>query len=194
MAINNQKSEIINLQMATNLKNLSNYDPSEVPDGSEFSFGIIVSEYNSDITFSLRDACVKALLAHNVSAENITVDYAPGAFELPVAAQSLYFGTMCDAVIVLGCVIKGDTDHDIYINQAVSQGIMNLGIELDMPFIFGLLTTNDHQQAVDRAGGKHGNKGTECAIAALKMLALQERHKMDDEDMDALFDEEEFED
>ena len=180
--------------MATNLKNLSNYDPSEVPDGSEFSFGIIVSEYNSDITFSLRDACVKALLAHNVSAENITVDYAPGAFELPVAAQSLYFGTMCDAVIVLGCVIKGDTDHDIYINQAVSQGIMNLGIELDMPFIFGLLTTNDHQQAVDRAGGKHGNKGTECAIAALKMLALQDRHKMDDEDMDALFDEEEFED
>jgi len=180
--------------MATNLKNLSNYDPSEVPDGSEFSFGIIVSEYNSDITFSLRDACVKALLAHNVSAENITVDYAPGAFELPVAAQSLYFGTMCDAVIVLGCVIKGDTDHDIYINQAVSQGIMNLGIELDMPFIFGLLTTNDHQQAADRAGGKHGNKGTECAIAALKMLALQERHKMDDEDMDALFDEEEFED
>ena len=180
--------------MATNLKNLSNYDPSEVPDGSEFSFGIIVSEYNSDITFSLRDACVKTLLAHNVSAENITVDYAPGAFELPVAAQSLYFGTMCDAVIVLGCVIKGDTDHDIYINQAVSQGIMNLGIELDMPFIFGLLTTNDHQQAVDRAGGKHGNKGTECAIAALKMLALQERHAMDDKDMDALFDEEEFED
>jgi len=77
-----------------------------------------------------------------------------------VAAQSLYFGTMCDAVIVLGCVIKGDTDHDIYINQAVSQGIMNLGIELDMPFIFGLLTTNDHQQAIDRAGGKYGNKGT----------------------------------
>jgi 6,7-dimethyl-8-ribityllumazine synthase len=180
--------------MATNLKNLSNYDPSEVPDGSEFSIGIIVSEYNSVITFSLRDACVKTLLAHDVSAENITIDYAPGAFELPVAAQSLYFGTMCDAVIVLGCVIKGDTDHDIYINQAVAQGIMNLGIELDMPFIFGLLTTNDQQQAVDRAGGKHGNKGTECAIAALKMLALQERHKMDDGDMDALFDEDEFED
>ena len=180
--------------MATNLKNLSNYDPTEVPDGAEFSVGIIVSEYNSDITFALRDACLKTLLAHNVSAENITVDYAPGAFELPVAAQSLYFGTQCDAVIVLGCVIKGDTDHDIYINQAVAQGIMNLGIELDMPFVFGLLTVNDHQQAVDRAGGKHGNKGTECAIAALKMLALQERHKMDDDDLDALFDEEEFED
>ena len=180
--------------MATNLKNLSNYDPTEVPDGAEFSVGIIVSEYNSDITFALRDACLKTLLAHNVSAENITVDYAPGAFELPVAAQSLYFGTQCDAVIVLGCVIKGDTDHDIYINQAVAQGIMNLGIELDMPFVFGLLTVNDHQQAVDRAGGKHGNKGTECAIAALKMLALQERHKMDDDDLDALFDEEDFED
>lgn len=180
--------------MATNLKNLSNYDPTEVPDGENFSIGIIVSEYNSDITFSLRDACVKTLLAHNVSADNITVDYAPGAFELPVAAQSLYFGTQCDAVIVLGCVIKGDTDHDVYINQAVAQGIMNLGIELDMPFVFGLLTVNDHQQAVDRAGGKHGNKGTECAVAALKMLALQERHAMDDDDLDALFDEEEFED
>ena len=180
--------------MATHLKNLSDYDPSQIPDGSEYTIGIIVSEYNSDITFSLRDACVNALLAHNVSEENITIDYAPGAFELPVAAQSLYFGTQCDAVIVLGCVIKGDTDHDIYINNAVSQGIMNLGIELDMPFIFGLLTVNDHQQAVDRAGGKHGNKGTECAIAALKMLALQERHAMDEDEFDALFDEEELED
>ena len=180
--------------MATNLKNLSDYDPSQIPDGSEYTIGIIVSEYNSDITFALRDACVNALLAHNVSEDGITVDYAPGAFELPVAAQTLYFGTQGDAVIVLGCVIKGDTDHDIYINQAVSQGIMNLGIELDMPFIFGLLTTNDHQQAVDRAGGKHGNKGTECAIAALKMLALQERHAMDEDEFDALFDEEEMED
>jgi len=180
--------------MATNLKNLSDYDPSQIPDGSEYTIGIIVSEYNSDITFALRDACVNTLLAHNVSEESITIDYAPGAFELPVAAQSLYFGTQCDAVIVLGCVIKGDTDHDIYINQAVSQGIMNLSIELDMPFIFGLLTTNDHQQAVDRAGGKHGNKGTECAIAALKMLALQERHAMDEDEFDALFDEEELED
>lgn len=180
--------------MATNLKNLSSYDPTQVPDGSEYTIGIVVSEYNSDITFSLRDACINALLAHNVSEDAITIDYAPGAFELPVAAQSLYFGTQCDAVIVLGCVIKGDTDHDIYINQAIAQGIMNLGIELDMPFIFGLLTTNDHQQAVDRAGGKHGNKGTECAIAALKMLALQERHAMDEDEFDALFDEEELED
>ena len=180
--------------MATNLKNLSNYDPSEIPDGSDFSIGIIVSEYNSDITFALRDACLKALLAHNVSADNITVDYAPGAFELPLAAQTLYLGEMCNAVIVLGCVIKGDTDHDIYINQAVTQALMNLSLEMDVPFVFGLLTTNDHQQAQDRAGGKHGNKGTECAIAALKMLAMQDRHKMDDDDLDALFDEDEFED
>jgi 6,7-dimethyl-8-ribityllumazine synthase len=176
--------------MATNLKNLSYYDPTEIPDGSSYSVGIMVSEYNSDITFALRDACVKTLLQHGVSAENIEVDYAPGAFELPLAAQTLYFGTQCDAVIVLGCVIKGDTDHDIYINQAVSQGLMNLSIELDMPFVFGLLTTNTHEQAADRAGGKHGNKGTECAIAALKMLALKERHALDDEDLDALFDEE----
>jgi 6,7-dimethyl-8-ribityllumazine synthase len=180
--------------MATNLKNLSNYDPTEVPDGSEFSIGIVVSEYNSDITFALRDACVKTLLAHEVSAENITVEYAPGAFELPLAAQTLYLGEMCNAVIVLGCVIKGDTDHDKYINQAVSTALMNLSLEMDVPFIFGLLTTNDNQQALDRAGGKHGNKGTECAIAALKMLALQERYKLGDDELDALFDEEDFED
>ena len=175
--------------MATNLKNLSYYDPTEVPDASSYSIGIVISEYNSDITFALRDACVKALLKHGVSAENIDVDYAPGAFELPSAAQTLYFGTMCDAVIVLGCVIKGDTDHDIYINQAVSQGLMSLSLELDTPFIFGLLTTNNHEQAKDRAGGKHGNKGTECAIAAIKMLALRERHALDDADIDGLFDE-----
>ena len=102
----------------------------------------------------------------------------------------------CDAVIVLGCVIKGDTEHDVYINQAVSNAIMGLGIELDVPFIFGLLTTNNHEQAADRAGGKHGNKGTECAIVALKMIALQKRHDLDDEgdELDALFDEEDFED
>ena len=180
--------------MATNLRNLSNYDPTEVPDGENYTIGIIVSEYNSDITFSLRDACLKALLVHNVSAENITVDYAPGAFELPLAAQTLYFGAMCDAVIVLGCVIKGDTEHDVYINQAVSKALMDLSLEMDIPFIFGVLTTNDHQQALDRAGGKHGNKGTECAIAALKMLALQERHAMDDDEMEALFDGEEGDD
>ena len=180
--------------MATNLRSLSYYDPTEVPDGSGFTIGIIVSEYNSDITFALRDACVKTLLGHDVSAENITVDYAPGAFELPLAAQTLYFGTMCDAVIVLGCVIKGDTDHDIYINQSVSQAIMNLSIEMDVPFIFGLLTTNTHEQAKDRAGGKHGNKGTECAIAALKMLDLQQRHAMEDDELDALFGEEESDD
>ena len=180
--------------MASQLKNLSKYDADDIPDGSGYSIGIIVSEYHSDISYAMRDACINALLAHDVDEENISVDYAPGAFELPLAAQTLYFGTMCDAVIVLGCVIKGDTDHDIYINQAVSQAIMNLGIELDLPFIFGLLTTNDHQQAAGRAGGKHGNKGTECAIAALKMLALQERHAMDEDEMDALFDEEEFED
>ena len=180
--------------MATNLKNLSNYDPTEVPDGSDYTIGIIVSEYHDDITFALRDACVKTLLAHDVSAENITVDYAPGAFELPLAAQTLYLGAMCDAVIVLGCVIKGDTDHDKYINQSVSQALMDLSLEMDVPFIFGLLTTNDHQQALDRAGGKHGNKGTECAIAALKMLALQSRFKLEDDDLDALFDVEDDED
>ncbi|MBS1617533.1 MAG: 6,7-dimethyl-8-ribityllumazine synthase [Bacteroidetes bacterium] len=177
--------------MATNLKNLSSYDPKEIPDGRTYTIGIIVSEYNSDITFALRDAAINTLLAHNVSEDSIIVDYAPGAYELPLAAQTLYLGEECDAVIVLGCVIKGDTDHDIYINNAVSQALMNLSLDANAPFIFGLLTTNDHQQAVDRAGGKHGNKGIECAIAALKMVALRERH-IQDEDIDDLFEDEDF--
>jgi 6,7-dimethyl-8-ribityllumazine synthase len=167
--------------MATHLKNLSTHDTEKVPDGEGFIIGIVVSEYNSDITFALRDGCLKTLLDNGVLRDNIVIDYVPGAFELPLGAQTLYLGKECDAIITLGCVIKGDTDHDIYINQSVANAIAHLNIEHDTPFIFGLLTTNNLEQAQDRAGGKHGNKGVECAVAALKMLALQEKY-YDEED------------
>ena len=114
---------------------------------------------------------------YGVNEKNIFVSVIPGAFELPLAAKWLYEKKKADAVICLGCVIKGETDHDKYINQAVAQGVMNLCLKTGAPFIFGLLTPNTLQQAKDRAGGKHGNKGVECAVAALQMLQLKDSLK-----------------
>jgi 6,7-dimethyl-8-ribityllumazine synthase len=122
---------------------------------------------------ALRDGATKTLKEHGVKEKNIHVQLVPGAFELPLAAKWLYLNKKAHAVICLGCVIKGDTDHDIYINNAVSTAIMNLGLETGAPFVFGVITPNNHQQAKDRAGGKHGNKGVECAMATLKMLELK---------------------
>ncbi|MFN8310684.1 MAG: 6,7-dimethyl-8-ribityllumazine synthase [Chitinophagales bacterium] len=168
--------------MASELKNLSSYTPAEVPNGAEYRIGIVVSEYHSEITFALRDGAVETLLQNGVLRENIVVDYVPGAFELPLGAQLVFTGMECDAVIALGCVVKGDTEHDVYINTAVANELMMLGTEYEAPFVFGLLTTNTMQQAKDRSGGKLGNKGTECAVAALKMLALIERCEVDEDD------------
>ena len=168
--------------MSSRIKNLSAYDPTEIPDGTEFRIGIVVSEYHQNITFALRDAAIKTLLENGVAQENIPIEYVPGAFELPLGANVLFTGMECDAVIAIGCVIKGDTEHDQYINTAVTNELMQMNTEFIAPFIFGLLTTNTLAQAQDRAGGKLGNKGTECAIAALKMCALIERNMGDDFD------------
>ena len=137
-------------------------------------FGIVVAEYNKDITFALLEGCVDTLLKHGATEADITVSYVPGAFELTTGAQYQHLANDPDAVICLGCVIKGDTDHDVYINNAVAQGITRLSLDFNKPVIFGLLTPNNHQQAVDRAGGKHGNKGVEAAVTAIKMVALQQ--------------------
>ena len=152
-------------------KNLSDKS-APLGDFSHAKIAVVVSEYHHDITFALRDACITTLIENGVPQENIKLVMAPGAYEMPIAAL-LADADHRDAVICLGCVIKGDTDHDVYINQAVANGLMKLSLERAKPFVFGLLTTNNHQQALDRAGGKHGNKGTECAIAALKILALK---------------------
>ena len=159
--------------MASKLKNLSEYKEFESSNASKFKIAIVVSEYNEKITFALRDGCVDTLKKYGVKEKNIFVQLVPGAFELPLAAKWLYEKKKADAVICLGCVIKGDTDHDIYINTTVSQAIMNLSLQTSAPFVFGVITPNNLQQAIDRAGGKHGNKGVECAVATLKMLELK---------------------
>lgn len=135
-------------------------------------FGLVVSEYNSNITFALRDACIETLTKHGVKEKNIKIMFVPGTFELPCGAQTLNTQIKADAIICLGCVIKGETLHDEYINHAVAIGLMQLSLDLKKPVIFGVLTPNTLQQAKDRAGGKHGNKGVEAAVTAIKMVAL----------------------
>jgi 6,7-dimethyl-8-ribityllumazine synthase len=157
--------------MAT--KNLSVYNPDSVPDASKLRFGIVVSDWNKEITWSLLDGAVKTLKKHGSTENNIVVKHVPGSFELTLGAQFLAEYDDLDAVICLGCVIQGETPHFKYICQGVTQGITQLNLEYNLPFIFGVLTTNDQQQAIDRAGGKLGNKGDEAAVTAIKMAVLQ---------------------
>jgi 6,7-dimethyl-8-ribityllumazine synthase len=163
--------------MASKLKNLSEHSIVNTKGANKWRIGIVVSEYNDEITFALRNECIDTLKKYGVSDKNIFMHLTPGAYELPLAAKWLYKQKKADAVICLGCVIKGDTDHDIYINNAVSKAILDLGIQTGCPFVFGVITPNNMQQAKDRAGGKHGNKGVECAVAALKMLTLKQELK-----------------
>jgi 6,7-dimethyl-8-ribityllumazine synthase len=158
--------------MATSLKNLSDYDITSVPDASTFKFGIVVSEWNEQITGPLKNGAFDALIRHGVKEENILVKYVPGSFELTHGAKVMLDKTDVDAVICLGCVIKGDTPHFDYVCQGVTQGITHLNANYNAPVIFGILTTDNLQQALDRAGGIHGNKGDEGAITAIKMVAF----------------------
>jgi 6,7-dimethyl-8-ribityllumazine synthase len=163
--------------MSVKDKNLSQHSAVKAPNASKYRFAIVVSEYNEQITGALRKGCIDTLLEYGVKQKHLIVETVPGAYELPIACNWMYERKKVDAVIALGCVIKGDTDHDKYINYAVSQALMMLGIETGTPFVFGVITPNNLQQAKDRAGGKHGNKGVECAVAALKMLALKDKLK-----------------
>jgi 6,7-dimethyl-8-ribityllumazine synthase len=157
--------------MAT--KNLSIYNPDSVPDAGEMRFGIVVSDWNKEVTWSLLEGAVNTLKKHGATEKNIVVKHVPGSFELTLGAQFLAEYDDLDAVICLGCVIQGETPHFTYICAGVTQGITQLNLEYNLPFIFGVLTTNNQQQAADRAGGKLGNKGDEAAITAIKMAALQ---------------------
>lgn len=159
--------------MASALKNLSDYDDKTIPDAGEMSFGIVVAEWNAAITHALYKGCFETLLRHGAKADNIFTAQVPGSFELPVGAQMLATHHNPDAVICLGCVIQGETKHNEYINNAVATALTHLGIATGKPFIFGVLTPNDEQQALDRAGGKHGNKGIEAALTAIRMAALK---------------------
>lgn len=159
--------------MASVLKNLSHYDEKNIPSAEEMRFGIVVAEWNAHITHALYEGCYDTLLKHGAKPENIQTVQVPGSFELPTGARILNGQHNPDAVICLGCVIKGETSHNEYINVAVANGLMQLSLATGKPFIFGLLTPNDEQQALDRAGGKHGNKGVEAAVTGIRMAALR---------------------
>jgi len=157
--------------MAT--KDLSQYDINSVPSAKKMRFGVVMAEWNIEVTAALKKGVVETLKKHGAKENNIVVKYVPGTFELPLGGQ--YFAEMenVDAVILLGCVIQGETRHFDYICEAVSQGTKDLNLKYNKPFIFGVLTTDNQQQALDRAGGKHGNKGDEAAVTAIKMVALK---------------------
>ena len=155
--------------MATALRNLSSYDATKVPDASNMCFGIVVSEWNPEITGALLEGAVNTLEKHGTIPENIHVKTVPGSFELIYGAHQMVLNGGYDALIVLGSVIKGDTPHFDYICQGVTTGIARLNTTSEIPIIYGLLTTDNLQQALDRAGGKLGNKGDECAVDAIKM-------------------------
>ena len=155
--------------MATELHHLSEYDETSVPDASNMCFGIVVSEWNKEITGALLKGAVSTLQRHGAIPENIHVKRVPGSFELIYGAHQMSRNDGYDAIIVLGSVIRGETPHFDYICSGVTYGIARLNATSAIPVIFGLLTTNDLQQAKDRSGGKLGNKGDECAIDAIKM-------------------------
>ncbi len=159
--------------MATYLHNLSFYDSDQVPDASQFSFGIVVAQWNGEITGALFEGAYDTLVEHGARKEDIIKVEVPGSFELTYAAKLLLEKTPVDAVIAIGCVIRGETPHFEYISSSVSQGLTQLNLQYDRPVIFGVLTTDNLQQAIDRAGGKYGNKGVEAAVTAIKMAALK---------------------
>ncbi|MEZ7902078.1 MAG: 6,7-dimethyl-8-ribityllumazine synthase [Flavobacteriales bacterium] len=159
--------------MATAHTNLSEYDKELIPNASEMSFGIVVSEWNANITDNLLKGAYKALIDNGVLPANIIVKHTPGAYELPLAAQLLIENTKVDGVVAIGSVIQGETKHFDYVCEAVSQGIKDVNLKYGKPVTFCVLTDSTMQQGIDRSGGKHGNKGIECAVAAIKMVALK---------------------
>jgi 6,7-dimethyl-8-ribityllumazine synthase len=159
--------------MATNLKNLSEYSDKNITgEVKKKTFAIIVSEWNEEVTEALYSGAVDTLRGNGVPAGNIIRRNVPGSFELTLGAQWMAQQNEVDAVICLGCVIQGETRHFDFICQAVADGITNVGLKYNKPVIFGVLTPDTMQQALDRAGGKHGNKGDEAAITAIKMLGF----------------------
>lgn len=161
--------------MATENKNLSQYDKNTIPNAKDFRFGIVVSDWNAGITNGLYNGAEAALLDCGALAANIIRWNVPGSFELIYGAKRMIDTQDVDCVIVIGCVIKGETMHFEFVCDGVTQGIKELNLTGDIPVIFCLLTDNNQQQSIDRSGGKHGNKGTEAAIAAIQMAVLRSK-------------------
>lgn len=155
--------------MSTQNFNLLN-SISEMPDTTNMRFGIVVSEWNNDITETLLEGALRTLKNNGVSESNITISHVPGSFELVFGAAQMAKHGYVDAIIAIGCVIRGDTPHFDYICEATSQGLAQLNASGSKPVIFGLITVNNKEQAQERAGGKLGNKGEEFAVTAIKMV------------------------
>lgn len=158
--------------MASSVKNLSDYSSKNVKNISESKFAIVVSEWNEEVTEALYQGAYETLISHGAKKDNILRKSVPGSFELSLAAQWMAKEEIIDAVICIGCVVQGETKHFDFICDAVAHGITNVSLKYDKPVIFGVLTPNTQKQALDRAGGKHGNKGDEAAITAIKMLGF----------------------
>ena len=171
--------------MATENKNLSDYDKNSIPNAKNFRFGIVVSEWNDTITEGLYNGAFTALLENEVSTNNIIRWNVPGSFELIYGSKKMLQTQNVDAVIAIGCVIQGQTKHFDFVCEGVTQGIKDLNVQTDIPVIFCVLTDNTMQQSIDRSGGIHGNKGTEAAIAAIKMAYIRQQaslsHQIDNQ-------------
>jgi 6,7-dimethyl-8-ribityllumazine synthase len=158
--------------MATTLQNFSQYNKDLVPDASGLRIGLVVAQWNDEITFALYQGAYDTLLLHGVLPSDIITYRVPGSFELPFGASKMIEKHAPNAVVVIGSVIQGETKHFDFVCQATAQGVMNLNTQTETPVIFCVLTDNNLQQAKDRSGGKHGNKGVEAAVAAIQMGML----------------------
>lgn len=161
--------------MATLGNNLSEFDINTIPSAKGMKIGLVVSEWNSDITLNLLKGAKNTLLKLGAEEKDLTINFVPGAFELPLGAQFLLNKPEIEAVICLGCVIQGETKHFDFVCQGVSFGIQELSLKHNKAVIFGVLTDNTLQQSIDRSGGKLGNKGDEAAVTAVKMIALKNK-------------------
>nr|WP_314558307.1 6,7-dimethyl-8-ribityllumazine synthase [uncultured Capnocytophaga sp.] len=159
--------------MATENKNLSEYNKKEIPNAERLRFGIITSGWNEQVTYGMRDGAIATLKDCGAKEEHIICWEVPGSFELVHGAKRMLDKGEVDAIIVIGCVIQGETRHFDFVCQGVTQGIAQLNAtQSKVPVIFCVLTDNTLQQSLDRSGGKHGNKGVEAAITAIRMAEI----------------------
>tara|TARA_B100001287_G_scaffold38285_1_gene27583 strand:- start:6089 stop:6604 length:516 start_codon:yes stop_codon:yes gene_type:complete len=160
--------------MATKGKDLSVIESVTLSNSEKVKVGLVVSKWNNKITERLKEGAVNTLISSGIMEDNIKIHYVPGTFELPLGAQFLLDKNTVDGVICIGCVIQGETKHFDYVCQGATNGIMSIGLRFNKPATFCVLTDQNEQQSIDRSGGKHGNKGVECAISCLKMIELKQ--------------------
>jgi len=162
--------------MSSSLKNLSDFSHIEVGNAKGLKFAIVVSQWNAQVTGALLDGAISGLQQHGTLETDIDVIQVPGSYELISGADIALRSSAFDAIICLGCVIQGETRHFDFICNAVANGIANVSIKYNKPVIFGVLTTDNLEQALDRSGGKHGNKGEEAAITAIQMALIGQKY------------------